>query len=772
MYLKIECLSDTCFAQPTPAEGAVDTDLAQDALGLPLPSGKTLHGLLRDMWQIAEPAWSAIDPQGVGESLLGKTRDHALGAVLRVGDASLSPTIRGWVAWAHDGRGRRNNDRKLPATAVPEAFLAERNLTAEDRQTGAPKAETLRRIRVIPHGTILTAPLTRLGAPFSPAQRQFLETLVALTRHAGLHRNRGLGHVRLSIDWEEDATPSAASVTPPTVPTGGMVFMPISLTLTAPCLIAHQELDENSIVTKHYLPGAALRGAVAAALERQGMAANMLADLIAGGRVRFLNAYPEGGDATKYRALPTPNTWRRTKDPTKKEDYDAEPRDETLSLLLPPSVAPDYAIEASDQRQPINTAFFALTPTQRYEPAEVHTRARTHQKRNSATGATSKSGDDSVFVYEALDAGQTFRGYVALTDASLWPNIQLVLAQESLLLGRSGRAGYGGLPKCEITSAKGEAHEAGGWAGDIPKNRCFTIRLTADAVLRDPETGQHDPHALKGALKRRFKGYADVLGATVATASIQGYNRLWRTELPAVPVAAMGSVALLEATCNITDNDRVKLQSEPLGERTLDGYGCFIVDRVFDETQEEMAISLALEPLPTPSPAPRPSGTVPQEVQDAQKRLYTLCLRRLLADAAIQATKNPAHLPPPSLIGRLRVPLRDAANWRQEWHQWLDESRDNPNKLRKEAADKLKECSLGNESLWKWMERMVADGNGWLKTLPGEAAERERHQMALQELAETIWEQARQEEALRLHYAGSVLSHLARKSAGREVSNP
>jgi len=53
MHLKIECLSDTCFARPAPAVGVVDTDLARDALGLPLPSGKTLHGLLRDTWEIA-----------------------------------------------------------------------------------------------------------------------------------------------------------------------------------------------------------------------------------------------------------------------------------------------------------------------------------------------------------------------------------------------------------------------------------------------------------------------------------------------------------------------------------------------------------------------------------------------------------------------------------------------------------------------------------------------------------------------------------------------
>lgn len=70
--------------------------------------------------------------------------------------------------------------------------------------------------------------------------------------------------------WAEDDAPAAPEAGTTVTANGGILFLPISLTLAAPCLVAHRELDENSVTTKAYLPGSALRGAVAAALERRG----------------------------------------------------------------------------------------------------------------------------------------------------------------------------------------------------------------------------------------------------------------------------------------------------------------------------------------------------------------------------------------------------------------------------------------------------------------------------------------------------------------------
>ena len=760
MHLKIECLSDTCFAQPSPTEGVVDIDLARDVYGLPLPSGKTLHGLLRDTWQIARPAWPALDPQGVGEGLLGKTHSHAPSGALCVGDASLSPATRAWVAWARDGRGRASNDQKLPASAVSEAFLAERNLTAEDRSLGIPRAETLRRIRVIPRGTILTAPLTRLGPSFSPAQRNFLNTLFDLTRHAGLHRNRGLGHVRLSIVWEEDDAPAPPAGITEIRPDGRTLFLPISMTLTAPCLIAHRELDENSVTTKPYLPGASLRGALAAAMERQGMTPDDLADLIAGGRVRFLNAYPVAGDNNARRALPTPITWRRDKSPLL-DDHEAGPQDEVLALLGPDERDEDE--EGAQQRQPVGTLFYAPAPGGRHTPAETTTRARTHQSRDSATGTTSTGGNDNVFVYEALEAGETFQGYIALTESKDWEPIHNALFREPLLLGRSGRAGYGGLPVCKVLSPEGVPRESGGLNGTILAGRRFTVRLTSDAVLRDPATGQHDPHGLREALARHFRNLAEVIGAAVAPTSAQGYSRLWRTELPTVPAAAMGSVALLEAKCSIPPDEVDRLQSEPLGERTPDGYGCFIIEPIPTDSEDKVG-ELFLNAAPAPAPAPQPPGPEPPELVEAQKRLFALCLRCLLAESALLASAEARNMPPPSLLGRLRVPLRDTSAWRQTWRDWLE----GENSLRGDAMGKITGCSFGDASLATWMHQVAQDGDAWLPLLGDESKERERHQIVSRERAETIWNEIKRGDAMRLHYAASALAHLARRATGRE----
>ena len=205
------------------------------------------------------------------------------------------------------------------------------------------------------------------------------------------------------------------------------------------------------------------------------MTRDTLTDLIAGGRVRFLNAYPVAGGVTERRARPTPITWRRDKNPLLEDDREASPRDEAPALLGPPAEESGEDTEAAQQRQPVGTPFYAPAPGGRHTPAKADTRARTHQSRDSATGTTRTGGDDNVFVYEALEAGQTFQGYVALTEAKDWEPIQEALAREPLLLGRSGRAGYGGLPVCEVLSPEGVPRESGGFNGAIPAGRRFTV---------------------------------------------------------------------------------------------------------------------------------------------------------------------------------------------------------------------------------------------------------------------------------------------------------
>jgi CRISPR-associated Csx10 family RAMP protein len=607
--LKIHFCSDTCFSMPAALDATYDANVAMDRLGLPIAPGKTLHGLLRDTWLTVR---DTLDKTDVGFLLLGKPGSHAGEGLLRIGDARVDMATREWVQRARD----RSEESRITVAALRDAFLLSRTMTSEDRLNGAPKQDTLRVVRMVPAGTVLIAPLTLkmphrgpCGAALSSEEKvqkqqeaiDLLDLLARLTRHVGLDRNRGLGHVRMEVCWRTEVTDAAlntppdssaireteapegeAQTAPKALATNAKAtvrFYPLRLTLTAPCLLADRALDPNSRATRSFVTGAALRGAIADALVRSGASEDELREILVSGTVRFLNAYPaQQYAAGKYRrSLPTPITWQRKKD-VLLEDREAE------SQNLLSRVVDEETPEFDTQMTNLNASFFAES-IGAYVPVEANRRFSTHQQRDRATGIATK-GQATIFVYEALEADQTFLGAIVLpadrTDLEI--RLQTVLA-EPLWLGRSQRSGYGGAPLVALEEPNwNTGSETGQRASAISEGDPFQVRLTSDAILRDPITGQHDPWQLEAVLQKRFtdpqtgEPLATVETVCVAAGTAQGYNSLWRTALPALPCALAGSVALLTAKLDLSQEALTALQSQPIGERVAEGRGCFVIE--------------------------------------------------------------------------------------------------------------------------------------------------------------------------------------------------
>ncbi|MCL4218993.1 MAG: hypothetical protein KJ052_18585, partial [Candidatus Hydrogenedentes bacterium] len=96
-----------------------------------------------------------------------------------------------------------------------------------------------------------------------------------------------------------------------------MRYIPYVLTLKSPAIISELSGDPNSASTMSYIPGASIRGAVAAAL---GEKDPLFRDLILGGAVAYLNAYPLRGVS---RTLPTPVSWRHDRTISRTEERGA-----------------------------------------------------------------------------------------------------------------------------------------------------------------------------------------------------------------------------------------------------------------------------------------------------------------------------------------------------------------------------------------------------------------------------------------------------------------
>src|SRR5947208_1553677 len=90
-------------------------------------------------------------------------------------------------------------------------------------------------------------------------------------------------------------------------------YLQYTLKLQAPVIVTTLSGDPNSAATQPFIPGNSIRGALARLLlpssSRSG-SDDDFQELILGGNVRYLHAYPASGST---RALPTPISWRLDK---------------------------------------------------------------------------------------------------------------------------------------------------------------------------------------------------------------------------------------------------------------------------------------------------------------------------------------------------------------------------------------------------------------------------------------------------------------------------
>jgi hypothetical protein len=192
--LTVELLSDTTFGRGEGTPGEVDVEVEHDALGLPLLRGKVLHGLLRDAWLSMSTCFSnLVEP---AREVLGLEGDLTEKSILRAGDAVLPDDVQAWAAYSIN---REISKHPLRPDQVLRTLTDIRRQTAQSRVSGAPEETTLRASRVVLRGTVFRGPLTWLVTP-GANHRKVLALCALGVRHGGLHRNRGLGFIRMTLD--------------------------------------------------------------------------------------------------------------------------------------------------------------------------------------------------------------------------------------------------------------------------------------------------------------------------------------------------------------------------------------------------------------------------------------------------------------------------------------------------------------------------------------------------------------------------------------------
>lgn len=486
-------------------------------------------------------------------------------------------------------------------------------------------------------------------------------------------------------------------------------YAPYTLSLRSPAVLTSLGGDPNSARTLPFIPGSALRGAVARGLgDPQGDAERLrrFRTVIIDGTVRYLNAYPRAGGR---RTLPTPVSLQVDRNgpigssgETSAWDLAALTGDPDADEATWPEVAMSSLAEP----------FISLGAAQPLRVQPVHG-SRIHQQRDRSRGRAWKEDRDgreeahgAIFAFEFLDAGQEFDGFVqvcgndgAICD-SLISTVKNALT-ESVLLGRSRRAGYGGDAAIAWSAPRDREVDGQGLVGGaLPADAVFRVLLTSQYVGRDPETGQMDASQIEHEIVAALEDRVAIVRRRWRFDLAGGFNRKWRLELPQALACAAGSVLVLKAIAPIPFADLLAVEHRGLGERRAEGFGRLVV---LQAPVQRVALR-----TPSASARPAPTGQPPALVRFVEARILDSAIGRAIKEEAARLARSSTASPSPSLLGRLRTAMREEPESALgTLRTWL--APEGHHRLKRPAMDQLERCRIGNgERLSGWLREMAA----------------------------------------------------------------
>lgn len=492
-----------------------------------------------------------------------------------------------------------------------------------------------------------------------------------------------------------------------------MIVVPFRVTLLEPLLATRIAGDPNSALSYPYVPGSMVRGAVVNAYLRDRRLSSLDAGddearrLFFDGRIRYLNAYPI--DAEGHRALPTPRSLFNVKG-ERSPLYDF-----AHEVVYEVGGQRAQFLAASKESQP-----FCWITDDRIHFVSPQRRVNVHTMRDRVKGRAT-SNDGAVFQYDALQAGQTFSG-LALTDTGEDVTLLTLLLHGIQRFGGSSNSGYGCVSvevDAPIEIAQKPWREAPGSHDEIDAEAVFIVTLLADALIRDPETGQNTwdarpalQEALGAAIEHVQPSEEEEQRSVWRLEELGGFNRTWGLPLPQTQAIAAGSVFVFRAKEPISKQAIAAVEWQGIGERRAEGFGRL----AFDWQQE---LKLVVVDAPKKPPKGRPAIQLsdgPAKILATQMAKRMLRqelankLRKTIYDTRIQA--NPAISN--AQLSRIRVVAREALS-NGDVERLSRYLADNVDK-RRPVRDQFNRTRVDGERLSRWLEeRLTSPETVWAK---------------------------------------------------------
>lgn len=533
--LIIELLSD-CLPGSGAGNGSyIDTDCVFDAYGFPFIPSKRIKGCLRET---AEKLQSMGYADNFSEEIHSFFGTEDKDGSIRIGNAYLQgiKSIHQAVEY-YKVQSKKGNkvDFILMPDAIQEYYTCLHARTAID-ENGIAKDKSLRTVRAICKGNVFEAEID-----YPEEKEAHIQTMVKALRYIGTNRNRGFGHVKLTL---ADTTADKLSVSGEE----GNV-LELRLRLKTPVLV-----DEM------HIPGVMIRGALAALWMNHHKApeggdysqCEVFRKLFID-ELRYEPAFPTDKDGTRYLPVPASVVRYKVPEPEKREyidlAVDKAPNAQTKRISAGTVYAPVFDHEGGKCEISENRMYM-IQPTRR---EFMH---------------HAQSGE--LFTYSALEEGERYLARISGNLNAIETLLRFLKEHDinELRIGRSRTAQYG-----SVEIEKMERRQS----SDVSvKGKRFAMTLQTPAILLDEDgTAATDCISLFKALEEEHipktaegESKCKVDRCFSVGSSIEGYNPQWK--LSKQPVPALGTTT----TVVFTVCEEVSLPEFMwLGERNTEGYG-------------------------------------------------------------------------------------------------------------------------------------------------------------------------------------------------------
>jgi CRISPR-associated protein Csx10 len=405
-----------------------------------------------------------------------------------------------------------------------------------------------------------------------------------------------------------------------------MIALTFEIYVREPLLVTRLEGDPNSAVSYPYVPGSAIRGALAScylpALDFDLAGDPNSRRLFFDGSTRYLNAYPL--DRLGARTLPTPLSWFREKGielqdgevydfSVEKADYLKQPKS------LGESFCQLFGEETEDEDDPdLELAQVEFTRTQ--WQINVHTMRQRDKGR-----ATTEEG--AVFRYQAIAAGERLGGVILVSQPKDVLTLKGLLTGGDLWLGKSRSGGYGRVCIENVREVRNWT-ETVTTPTDLGPGDRLVITFLSDAILRTQD-GAYADRLTPDLLPTPLNAAAGFQTAFKRVVPLGGFNRKWGLPLYQSQAIQAGSVFVFDVTSTITAANLRQLETQGIGERRAEGFGRVAVNW---HAKEPVLAVRQVEPEPATPVEISLSSDSQKLAQEMVKRLLRRELDRRLAN--------------------------------------------------------------------------------------------------------------------------------------------